>query len=102
MSCPVLLRQTSFLALSEYIEFTNPEDGSHEAGHHQVRFAWSISPLKSLMSSPHTHQARFGEIEQRGCALTEEGKLNDVEPNGHLLDRLRTDMYDQAVRCTLA
>lgn len=36
MPCPVLLRQTSFLALSEYIEFTNPDDGSHEAGHHQV------------------------------------------------------------------
>lgn len=53
LPCPVLLRQTSFLALSEYIEFTNSEDGSHVPGH---------------------HQARFGEIEQRGCALTEQGR----------------------------
>ncbi len=46
--CPVLLRQTSFKALSEPVRF----DG--EAG---------------------IHTARFGEIEQRGVALTEAGRI---------------------------
>lgn len=47
---PILLRQTSFLALEESIRFPQPEcvDG--------------------------THTARFGEIEQRGCALTPAGR----------------------------
>lgn len=47
--CPILLRQTSFLALSEPVSF---RDGG-EAG---------------------THTARFGEIEQRGVALTPKGR----------------------------
>ncbi len=47
--CPILLRQTSFLALSEAVTF---RDGA-EAG---------------------THTARFGEIEQRGVALTAKGR----------------------------
>ncbi|MDT6961685.1 VOC family protein [Cupriavidus sp. SZY C1] len=57
--CPILLRQTSFLALSEPVTF---RDGG-EAG---------------------THTARFGEIEQRGVALTPKGRqrydalLNEV------------------------
>lgn len=45
MPCPVLLRQTSFLALSEYIEFTNPDDGSHEPGHHQVSLGFRLKLL---------------------------------------------------------
>ncbi|QHI98322.1 DUF1338 family protein [Xylophilus rhododendri] len=48
-ACPVLLRQTSFLALQEPIRFV----GSADDG---------------------THTARFGEIEQRGCALTPAGR----------------------------
>lgn len=54
-SCPILLRQTSFLALNEPTRFIGKDavDGSHTA--------------------------RFGEIEQRGCALTRSGrKLYDV------------------------
>ncbi|HMN56283.1 2-oxoadipate dioxygenase/decarboxylase family protein [Ottowia pentelensis] len=47
---PILLRQTSFLALEESIRFT----GGPGAGG--------------------THTARFGEIEQRGCALTRKGR----------------------------
>lgn len=47
--CPILLRQTSFLALSEPVGFV----GDGEAG---------------------THTARFGEIEQRGVALTPKGR----------------------------
>jgi len=47
-ACPILLRQTSFKALEESILFQ---------GH-----------------DPGTHTARFGEIEQRGVALTREGR----------------------------
>ncbi|MDO4250143.1 MAG: VOC family protein [Moraxella sp.] len=49
-NCPILLRQTSFKALNEAIIFTG--DGQ-EAG---------------------SHTARFGEIEQRGIALTPKGR----------------------------
>lgn len=50
--CPILLRQTSFKALEEAVNFKNPE-GGYETGH---------------------HTARFGEIEQRGVALTPRGR----------------------------
>ncbi|WP_181299053.1 VOC family protein [Pseudomonas sp. Q2-TVG4-2] len=46
--CPVLLRQTSFKALEEPICFADKQQG--------------------------THTARFGEIEQRGIALTAKGR----------------------------
>jgi uncharacterized glyoxalase superfamily metalloenzyme YdcJ len=46
--CPILLRQTSFKALSEPVRFSDLAQGSHTA--------------------------RFGEIEQRGAALTREGR----------------------------
>lgn len=46
--CPILLRQTSFKALEETIRFAGKEQG--------------------------THTARFGEIEQRGVALTAKGR----------------------------
>ncbi|WP_182422268.1 VOC family protein [Aureimonas sp. ME7] len=49
--CPILLRQTSFKALEEAIVFKG--ETSAEAG---------------------THTARFGEIEQRGLALTRKGR----------------------------
>lgn len=49
--CPILLRQTSFLALSEPVSF---RDGAADA--------------------TGTHTARFGEIEQRGVALTPKGR----------------------------
>ena len=49
--CPILLRQTSFKALQEKINFPGG-DGSDQG----------------------THTARFGEIEQRGVALTRKGR----------------------------
>ncbi len=49
--CPILLRQTSFKALEESIIFPSGDGG--ERG---------------------THTARFGEIEQRGAALTRRGR----------------------------
>ena len=50
--CPILLRQTSFKALEEDVSFPNA-DGS---------------------MTPRSHTARFGEIEQRGIALTPKGR----------------------------
>ena len=50
--CPILLRQTSFKALEEAVRFKNP-NGEYDEGH---------------------HTARFGEIEQRGVALTPKGR----------------------------
>lgn len=50
--CPILLRQTSFMALSESVNF--PSSGG------ELR--------------PGSHTARFGEIEQRGIALTPQGR----------------------------
>ncbi|MDX3936858.1 VOC family protein [Stenotrophomonas sp.] len=49
--CPILLRQTSFKALEETVHFPSGDAG--DAG---------------------THTARFGEIEQRGLALTRKGR----------------------------
>lgn len=67
---PILLRQTSFLALNEKISFIG-EKGEVVAG---------------------THTARFGEIEQRGIALTPCGRAlydevlaavrREIEPSG--------------------
>ncbi|WJM97344.1 VOC family protein [Pseudomonas defluvii] len=48
--CPILLRQTSFKALREKVAFVNQSDGDG------------------------SHTARFGEIEQRGAALTPKGR----------------------------
>ncbi|WP_431222941.1 2-oxoadipate dioxygenase/decarboxylase HglS [Serratia sp. L9] len=62
--CPILLRQTSFKALEEDVAFIEP-DGHQVAGH---------------------HTARFGEIEQRGVALTPKGRA--------LYDRLLQDTND--------
>lgn len=47
---PILLRQTSFKALSESVRFAGEE------------------------GAPGSHTARFGEIEQRGAALTPKGR----------------------------
>lgn len=51
--CPILLRQTSFKAISE-----------------RIRFKGSDAVLG--------HRARFGEIESRGVALTPKGELGRV------------------------
>lgn len=50
--CPILLRQTSFKALEEEVSFIGA-DGRFTVG---------------------SHTARFGEIEQRGIALTRKGR----------------------------
>ncbi|TPJ33484.1 VOC family protein [Mesorhizobium sp. B2-6-5] len=61
--CPILLRQTSFKALEESISFRG-SDGLWTSG---------------------SHTARFGEVEQRGIALTPKGRaLYD-----HVLEKAR-------------
>ncbi|WP_145566641.1 2-oxoadipate dioxygenase/decarboxylase HglS [Yersinia aleksiciae] len=64
-NCPILLRQTSFKALEEKVAFVST-DGQVIQGH---------------------HTARFGEIEQRGAALTAKGRS--------LYDRLLQAAQDQ-------
>lgn len=63
--CPILLRQTSFLALEESIKFQD-SDGNFVEG---------------------THRARFGEVEERGAAVTPKGRK--------LYDRLLTEAMDR-------
>lgn len=52
-NCPILLRQTSFKALQEKVTFTDEQGKASQVGQ---------------------HTARFGEIEQRGVALTPKGR----------------------------
>lgn len=60
--CPILLRQTSFLALEEGIRFPNREsDGSDDDAN-----------VHNLVEGH--HKARFGEIEERGAAVTGKGR----------------------------
>jgi uncharacterized glyoxalase superfamily metalloenzyme YdcJ len=73
-SIPILLRQTSFLALEEKIKFLSTTDS-------QV-----IAP--SLVEG--SHRARFGEIEQRGTAVTPRGR--------RLYDRLLSRATQESCR----
>jgi len=69
-ACPVLLRQTSFKAIEEHVSFPDAEG--------------------NLIGGSHT--ARFGEIEQRGVALTPKGRsLYD-----RLLNEARTRVHPSA------
>ncbi|BCS21790.1 VOC family protein [Aspergillus puulaauensis] len=56
--CPILLRQTSFKSIEEPINFPVEADESENA----------------KQCVPGRHKARFGEIEQRGAALTVKGR----------------------------
>jgi len=64
-ACPILLRQTSFKALEEAVCFPGAGDAARG-----------------------THTARFGEIEQRGVALTRKGRA--------LYDELLAQVRDMA------
>ena len=64
---PILLRQTSFKALEEAVVFQNSDKEPAQSGH---------------------HTARFGEIEQRGMALTPKGR--------ELYDQLLAEVRKQA------
>ncbi|KAF2649515.1 DUF1338-domain-containing protein [Lophiostoma macrostomum CBS 122681] len=67
--CPILLRQTSFLALEESILFPRL-NGTFENGY---------------------HKARFGEIEERGAAVTPAGR--------QLYDRLLDEAMRRISQC---
>ncbi|AEO60470.1 hypothetical protein MYCTH_2112541 [Thermothelomyces thermophilus ATCC 42464] len=69
--CEILLRQTSFKALEERVTFSD-EQGSPAGGKNG------------------THTARFGEVEQRGAAVTRKGR--------ELYDRLLTSAITLAER----
>jgi uncharacterized glyoxalase superfamily metalloenzyme YdcJ len=72
---PILLRQTSFLALEEPICFVG---AAGDQG---------------------THTARFGEIEQRGCALTRKGRaLYDALLSKALAQSRAGTSMDEAMR----
>lgn len=68
--CPILLRQTSFKALEEQVEFTEQQN----------------------KKTTGTHTARFGEIEQRGAALTPKGH----ELYNNLLTKTRAQITPSA------
>ncbi len=74
--CPILLRQTAFRALSEPVSFKTA-DGWEEA----------------------EHTARFGEIEQRGAALTPKGRalydqcLTEAKRSDREHDRAMADAF---------
>lgn len=80
--CPILLRQTSFKAQQEAVSFSSAGE-----------------------VSPGAHTARFGEIEQRGAALTPKGRTlydglldevrRQVEPTP---DGSNAAAYDQRLR----
>ncbi|PTB43631.1 uncharacterized protein TrAFT101_002189 [Trichoderma asperellum] len=59
-NCPILLRQTSFLAIEEPVQFFTA---------HTLQ---SIESEAKLVSG--SHKARFGEIEERGAAVTVAGR----------------------------
>lgn len=80
--CPILLRQTSFKALEETVSFIGA-DGAWQKG---------------------SHTARFGEIEQRGVALTPKGRalydalLNETRARVRpAADGSNSDAYETAL-----
>lgn len=70
-TCEILLRQTSFKALEERVRFCSDRDGTWVDG---------------------SHTARFGEIEQRGAAVTRKGR--------ELYDKLLSEAYRQVRNST--
>jgi uncharacterized glyoxalase superfamily metalloenzyme YdcJ len=69
-ACPILLRQTSFKALEEEVHFPDAHGSFVKA----------------------CHTARFGEVEQRGYALTRKGR--------HLYDRIIHRVDAEAARAS--
>lgn len=71
--CPILLRQTSFLAVEEAIAFPTCSDQEQRGGVEKS-----------------SHRARFGEVEERGAAVTPAGRA--------LYDRLTQKSMERAMR----
>lgn len=70
--CPILLRQTSFMALSEKISFKeSPSAEGLQAP--MTKGAQELEATQTTIAEG-KHTARFGEVEQRGIALTPLGR----------------------------
>ncbi|KAF4943360.1 hypothetical protein FSARC_14936 [Fusarium sarcochroum] len=63
-TCPILLRQTSFLAIEEAVKFPTDEEENDRGA--------ASSEGTILVEA--SHKARFGEIEERGAAVTAKGR----------------------------
>ncbi|KAG7285020.1 hypothetical protein NEMBOFW57_009638 [Staphylotrichum longicolle] len=72
--CEILLRQTSFKALEERVAFVSESDEESDASGKSGGGGGVVRG---------THTARFGEVEQRGAAVTRKGR--------DLYDRLLTE-----------
>ncbi|OKL56431.1 hypothetical protein UA08_08181 [Talaromyces atroroseus] len=80
---PILLRQTSFLALEEKIRFKTRDSNSDQ----------SFPDASNVELVDGSHKARFGEIEERGAAVTPAGRaLYDqlLESSMHAVGEQRT------------
>ncbi|OJJ78654.1 uncharacterized protein ASPGLDRAFT_70634 [Aspergillus glaucus CBS 516.65] len=77
--CPILLRQTSFLALEEAVQFRQSDLDSG--------IGINVSESRGALIVAN-HKARFGEIEQRGAAVTPKGR--------YLYDRLLHESQKRA------
>ncbi|KAK6857914.1 hypothetical protein PG995_005613 [Apiospora arundinis] len=75
---PILLRQTSFLALDEPVHFLAKNVASAEVNESSSTSEHVDNRQEGLVEG--THCARFGEIEERGAAVTPAGR--------HLYDEL--------------
>jgi uncharacterized glyoxalase superfamily metalloenzyme YdcJ len=62
-ACPILLRQTSFLAVEEPFRFAQGVESKETEAQDQT-----LSDLRGA------HRARFGEVEERGAAVTPAGQ----------------------------
>lgn len=83
-ACPVLLRQTSFLAVEESIAFADPASSSSSSDSSSSlpgRVQYPVQPPpatapggRDTTARGGSHRARFGEIEERGAAVTPAGR----------------------------
>ncbi|KAK4132852.1 DUF1338-domain-containing protein [Trichocladium antarcticum] len=69
--CEILLRQTSFTALEERVAFA---DGGSGSGSGSGSDGAAGPPPSGHAGVSGTHTARFGEVEQRGAAVTGKGR----------------------------
>ncbi|KAK3897731.1 hypothetical protein C8A05DRAFT_38690 [Staphylotrichum tortipilum] len=65
--CEILLRQTSFKALEERVVFVDESSSSSGSEGEE-------NGARKAKAKTGTHTARFGEIEQRGAAVTRKGR----------------------------
>ena len=87
-SCPILLRQTSFLAVEEKVRFLLEPPSSSKEESERALDDLQQQKKGGRRSSDSLHRARFGEIEERGAAVTRSGR--------ELYDKLMHDVMVKA------